>query len=119
MPTYLPRNMAGHPRASPGLAKIKDGGLHSKAKMFLVLPEMDTLASQSDTWIEKIKDEGRKADLSVERVRGVVHGWTQFPDSWLMDEHRKLKMDVFNKARDFVAKAWEIETTKDRQSLKA
>ena len=59
-PTYLPRNMAGHPRASPGLAKIKDGGLHAKPRMLLVLPELDTLASQSDTWIEKVLAEGRK-----------------------------------------------------------
>jgi acetyl esterase/lipase len=110
MPTYLPRNMAGHPRASPGLAKIKDGGLHEKAKVFFVLPEMDTLASQSDAWIEKVKVEGRIADLSVERVRGVVHGWTQFPDSWLTDTHRRLKLEVFNKARDFVAKVWEVDT---------
>ena len=41
----------------------------------------------------------------MEKVRGVVHGWTQFPNSWLSEEHRKLKADIFDKARDFVAKA--------------
>lgn len=107
MPTYLPRDMAGHPRASPGLAKVKEGGLHEKAKMFLVLPELDTLASQSDTWVEKVWNEGRKGDLRVERVRGVVHGWTQFPDSWLTEENKRSKAEVFNKARDFINKTWE------------
>jgi acetyl esterase/lipase len=106
MPTYLPRELAGTPRASPGLATIKDGGLHEKAKMLLILPELDTLAEQSDVWIEKVADEGRSKDLSVAKVKGVVHGWTQFPDSWLSEEHRKLKMDMFDLARDFVAKSW-------------
>ena len=106
MPTYLPRDQAHLPRASPGLATLKDGGLHKKAKMLLILPELDTLAEQSDIWIKKVAEEGRSADLSVAKIQGVVHGWTQFPDSWLSEEHRKLKMDIFNDARDFVDKAW-------------
>ncbi|KAH8586775.1 Alpha/Beta hydrolase protein [Bisporella sp. PMI_857] len=106
MPTYLPRKQGGHPRASPGLAPIKDGGLHEKVNMLLVLPEMDTLAEQSDVWVKKVAEEGRSASLSVEKVSGVVHGWTQFPDSWLSDEHRKLKIQIFDEARDFVARAW-------------
>lgn len=72
MPTYLPRDQAGHPRASPGLANIRDGGLHEKAKMLLVLPELDTLAAQSGVWIEKVWDEGRSGDLTVKKVNGVV-----------------------------------------------
>jgi len=106
MPTYLPRDQAGHPRASPGLAEIRNGGLHEKAKMLLILPELDTLAEQSDVWISKVAEEGREGDLNVEKIKGVVHGWTQFPDSWLSEEHRKLKVEVFNKSRDFITGAW-------------
>jgi acetyl esterase/lipase len=112
MPTYLPRSQAGHPRASPGLADIRDegkGGLHEKAKMLLVLPEMDTLAEQSEIWARKVEAEGRGGDLQVERVRGVLHGWTQFPDSWLKEEERRLKWEMFDKAREFVKSAWESE----------
>lgn len=72
MSTYLPRDQAGHPRASPGLASLRDDGLHTKAKMLLVLPELDTLAAQSDVWIRKVAEEGRADDLTVERVKGVV-----------------------------------------------
>lgn len=108
MPTYLPRDQAGHPRASPGLARLDSGGLHEKAKMLLVLPDFDTLAAQSDIWIEKVKLEGRADDLEVERVNGVVHGWTQFPDAWLSEEARKSKLDVFDRSRDFIAKAWDF-----------
>lgn len=110
MRTYLPLDQVQHPRASPGLADVQNGGLHEKAKMFLVLPELDTLASQSDVWIEKVADEGRSADLSVVKVIDVVHGWTQFPDSWLSEEHRRLKTSVFDEARDFVARAWSSES---------
>jgi hypothetical protein len=72
MPIYLPRDQAGHPRASPGLADTRNGGLHENAKMFLVLPAFDTLAAQSDVWIEKVANEGRSDDLSIEKVNGVV-----------------------------------------------
>jgi hypothetical protein len=40
--------------------------------MFLVLPAFDTLAAQSDVWIEKVANEGRSDDLSIEKVNGVV-----------------------------------------------
>lgn len=106
MRTYLPEKDIGHPRASPGLVDINNGGLHEKAKMLLVLPELDTLAHQSDIWIQKVAEEGRSSDLSVEKVGGVTHGWTQFPDLMLSDEDEKLKDDVFNEAREFVAKSW-------------
>jgi acetyl esterase/lipase len=72
MPTYLPRDQAGHHRASPGLATLRNGGLHEKAKIFLVLPEFDTMAAQSEVWIEKVRDEGRADDLTVVKVKGVV-----------------------------------------------
>ena len=105
MLTYLPREKAGHPRASPGLVSVK-GGLHEQARMLLVLPEWDTLAEQSEVWVQKVGREGMGKDLTVERARGVVHGWTQFPDSWLGEEGRRLKGDVFEKAREFVARCW-------------
>lgn len=134
MPTYLPVSKSGHPRASPGLADIKpkDGdsrtGLHPMAKIFLVLPQIDTLNHQSQVWIQKVRDEGRGEDLSVEEVKGVVHGWTQFPDSWLNDESRKLKWEVFDKARQFLETHWnmqgkevdvEVPTAADKQDDQA
>lgn len=105
-PTYLPRDMTAHHRASPGLASLINGGLHPKATMLLVLPEMDTLAEQSATWIRKVEHEGLSDRLTVRRVPGVVHGWTQFPDSWLDDAARKAKTDVFDEARRFARDAW-------------
>ena len=72
MPTYLPRYQAGHPRASPGLADTRNGGLHENVKMFLVLPQFDTLAAQSDIWIEKLANEGRSDDLIIKKVKGVA-----------------------------------------------
>jgi acetyl esterase/lipase len=108
MPTYLPRNQAGHPRASPGLAEIANGGLHEQARILLVLPELDTLGEQSEVWLKKVADEGRANDLEVERVKGVHHGWTQYPEEWLSEEHKQLKVEVFRKAREFVKTAWAI-----------
>ena len=118
MPTYLPPDKRGHPRASPGLADIKTDngetyGLHPKAKMLLILPQFDSLNAQSTLWVQKIHDEGRGADLSVEEVKGVCHGWTQFPDSWISEEHRKLKLEAFRKAREFLQKCWHLEDDKD------
>lgn len=73
MPTYLPRRQAGEPRASPGLADVKTG-LHTKVKMLLVLPELDTLAEQSEVWVEKVEREGRGGDLEVGRYEAMKHG---------------------------------------------
>ena len=72
----------------------------------LVLPELDTLAEQSEVWVEKVKREGGEADLIVERVQGVVHGWTQFPDAWLGEQDREVKAQVMEKARAFVEGWW-------------
>ncbi len=113
MPTYLIPEKRVHPRASPGLADVKpkDGGnfgLHPKAKMLLVLPQFDSLNSQSLLWIQKVHNDGRGTDLSVEEVKGVVHGWTQFPDSWISEEHRKLKLEAFRKAREFLHDWWHL-----------
>ena len=73
MPTYLPREQAGEPRASPGLADMRNG-LHPRAKMLLVLPELDSLAEQSEVWVKKVESEGRSDDLEVLRYPDMRHG---------------------------------------------
>ncbi|RMZ86367.1 hypothetical protein DV736_g6406, partial [Chaetothyriales sp. CBS 134916] len=105
MPKYMPAWQRAHPRASPGLAPLE--GLHPQARIMLVLPELDSLSDQSMAWIEKLAQEGRGADLEVLQVPGVMHGWTQFPDSWLKsDDDRAKKYMVFEAARDFVQQVW-------------
>ncbi|KIW14181.1 hypothetical protein PV08_06962 [Exophiala spinifera] len=111
MPTYLPASKSGHPRASPGLADLRapegdNSGLHPKAKIMLILPQFDTLHHQSVVWIKKVNDEGRGSDLNVVEVKGVIHGWTQFPDSWLDDDSRASKWEMFEKARMFLDMYW-------------
>lgn len=120
MPTYLPVARRADPRASPGLADITptdpadrtEYGLHPKAKMLLVLPQFDSLNEQSLVWIDKVRAEGRGADLIVDEVKGVVHGWTQFPDSWIEEAHRRLKREVFERARTFLGVWWGMEDPK-------
>ncbi len=119
MPTYLPPDKRAHPRASPGLADVTPpndasttaasttAGLHPRAKLFLVLPQFDSLHRQSLTWIDKVRRQGRGDDLVVEHVPGVRHGWTQFPDAWLDDEAKRRKYEVFQKAREFVQACWD------------
>lgn len=55
-PTYLPRKFRSHPRASPGLNCPSD--IQRNAAIFLVLPEKDTLAVQSDVWVDKMNNGG-------------------------------------------------------------
>lgn len=107
MPTYLPREMAAHPRASPGLVPVDNGGLKGEVKVFLVLPEVDTLAEQSAAWIQRVEREGREGDLLVWKGEGMVHGWTQFPDSWLDARAKVLKGEVFERAVGLLRGAWE------------
>ncbi|KAI9740070.1 MAG: hypothetical protein M1818_004821 [Claussenomyces sp. TS43310] len=104
MPQYLPAEKRAHPRASPGLADIKD--LHAKAKIMLVLPELDSLSALSDVWVEKVKSDGRADDLFVDVVPGVLHGWTQFPDLWLSEEDKRSKVAVFERAKEFLKTHW-------------
>lgn len=112
MPTYLPASKSGHPRASPGLADLRApegggaAGLHPKAKIMLVLPQFDTLHHQSIVWAKKVNDQGRGSDLDVVEVKGVMHGWTQFPDSWLDDDGKASKWAMFEKARTFLDMYW-------------
>jgi acetyl esterase/lipase len=88
-------------------------GLHPRAKLLLVLPQFDSLNAQSLLWIQKVQTEGRADDLFVEEVQGVGHGWTQFPDSWISDEHRRLKLMAFERARGFLSHWWGLDREQD------
>ena len=110
MPTYLPRDRAGEPRASPGLAPVS--GLHSEARMLLVLPELDTLAEQSEIWVSKVNEQGRGEHLEVQRYKGMVHGWTQFPDAFKDQDARRTTREIFDKAVRFVGLWWDPKTEK-------
>jgi acetyl esterase/lipase len=103
-PTYLPRSMAGHPRASPGLADIE--GLHKMARMILILPGLDSLADQSEVWVKKVKESGRASDLRLERYPAMKHGWTQMPDGWLNPNEKNQKFDIYDKTIDFTRRIW-------------
>lgn len=107
MPKYLPAHQRAHLRASPGLGPVREGGLHPKAKMWLLLPELDSLSTQSIQWVHKVYEEGRGRDLEVVTVPAVMHGWTQFPDSLLKtEEERRKKGEAFNGARRFLERFW-------------
>lgn len=108
MPTYLPRNRASEPRASPGLAPIS--GLHPQARIMLVLPELDTLAEQSEVWVHKVNEQGRGQHLQVQRYRGMVHGWTQFPDTFKDTEAQSTTRESFASAVRFIEECWDPRT---------
>ena len=105
MPTYLPRDQAHQHRASPGLADVRNG-LHPQAKILLVLPELDSLAEQSEVWAKKVITEGRDDDLVVEKFENVKHGWTQMPPSWLSEEEKKTRLESFEKTVAFTSSVW-------------
>lgn len=100
-PTYLDTDRRTHPRSSPGLADMRKG-LHQRAKILLVLPEIDTLAVQSEAWLAKMEEEGRMGSVTVERAPGMTHGWTQFPDLWLSEKARAEKHRVTDVSLDFM-----------------
>lgn len=116
---YLPADKLGHLRASPGLAPIS--AIHSSTRALLVLPEKDTLAEQSETWVKKLDQEGlvevidnqtgetigdlllqNKRVIRVHRIKGMSHGFTTFPDSFLDVETRRVKQLVMEQARRWV-----------------
>ena len=105
MPTYLPQEQRTHLRASPALADV-EGGLHKKAKCLLLLAEKDGLSIQNEEWAKKVIDSGRGQDVSIQKFMGVVHGWTQFPDSWLDRNALDSKYEAHNKAIEFVRGCW-------------
>lgn len=55
-PTYLSKKLRAHPRASPGL--VDPENIQKNAALFLVLPEKDSLAVQSDNWVDKMNSSG-------------------------------------------------------------
>lgn len=107
VPTYLPREKAGHPRASPALVEIQNGGLHDKARCLVILAEKDNLTPQNEAWVQKAIDEGRGDHVKMEKYMGVAHGYTQYPDAWLDDVTLRTKTETNNKAVDFVRGWWE------------
>lgn len=137
-PTYLPRKLRSHPRASPGLTSPDN--IQKNAAILLVLPEKDTLAVQSDVWVDKMNSSGwngfvrfgdnREGDwdghnggtagsstpqskdnggLEVWHAPGCRHGWTQFPDSFVPKHERKEREVVFARTLDFVKENWKKE----------
>lgn len=110
MPTYLPAEQRTHRRASPGLAEVKDGGLHKQARCLLLLAEKDALSLQNEAWMQKCQEAGRGKDVTVDKFMGVTHGWTQFPDAWLSADDLDKKYEAHNKAVEFVRSHWESST---------
>lgn len=134
-PTYLPKRLRAHPRASPGL--INPENIQKNAAIFLVLPEKDTLAVQSDVWVDKMNcsgwhghvrfGDGRQNDwngskggqpypqvddnggLEVWHAPECRHGWTQFPDIAVGKHERKERQLVFERTLQFVKDAWKRE----------
>ncbi|CAO2657634.1 Nn.00g037600.m01.CDS01 [Neocucurbitaria sp. VM-36] len=137
-PTYLPRKLRAHPRASPGL--VHPCNVQKNAAIFLVLPEKDTLAVQSDVWVDKMNEhdwngpvhfgDGREGDwdghhggsagssrvpsrenggLEVWHAPNCRHGWTQFPDTVVPKHERRERELVFARTLDFVKQNWQKE----------
>ncbi|KAF2709699.1 alpha/beta-hydrolase [Pleomassaria siparia CBS 279.74] len=131
-PTYLPKKLRPHPRASPGL--VDPDNIQKNAAIFLVLPENDTLAVQSDVWVDMMNSrgwngpvrfgDGRENDwnghqggidkshnavnggMEVWHAPGCSHGWTQFPEP-VLGKHAKGERDlVFARMLDFVKEQW-------------
>ncbi|OAL06101.1 alpha/beta-hydrolase [Phaeosphaeriaceae sp. SRC1lsM3a] len=134
-PTYLPRKLRAHPRASPGL--VNPDNIKKNAAILLVLPEKDTLAVQSDVWVDKMNGAGwngfvrfgdkREGDwdghhggsagssvpqskdnggLEIWHAPGCRHGWTQFPDTFVPKHEREERELVFARTLDFVKENW-------------
>ena len=131
-PTYLPKKLRAHPRASPGL--VDPNNIQKNAAIFLVLPEKDTLAVQSDVWVDKMNSEGwngpvrfgdgRNNDwdghsggapsapskinggLEVWHAPGCRHGWTQFPVAFRGKHEKEERRLVFKRTLEFVKENW-------------
>jgi ATP-dependent RNA helicase DDX3X len=137
-PTYLPKKLRAHPRASPGLNSPDN--IQKNAAIFLVLPEKDTLAVQSDVWVDEMNTggwngfvrfgDGREGDwdgheggsagsavpqslynggLEVWHAPKCRHGWTQFPDKFVSKHERRERELVFARTLDFVKENWKKE----------
>jgi ATP-dependent RNA helicase DDX3X len=137
-PTYLPKKLRAHPRASPGLNDSRM--IQKNAAILLVLPEKDTLAVQSDVWVDALNSndwngpvrfgDGRDGDwdgyvggsagstnvpsisnggLEVWHAPKCRHGWTQFPDTFVPKHERSERELVFARTLDFVKDNWRKE----------
>lgn len=106
--TYVSREMAGHPRASPGLVDTSVG-LHQKAKILLILSGLDTLWEQSEVWCKKVEAEGRDKDMKTMRYEDRRHGWTQIPEIALSKQERKTRLEVLDECVRFASVAWKGE----------
>lgn len=142
-PTYLPKKLRAHPRASPGLVDPKN--VQKNAAILLVLPEKDTLAVQSDIWVDKMNSEGwngpvrfgdgRANDWDGQRGGGAPfapsktnggmevwhspesrHGWTQFPVAWLGKHEKEERRLVFKRTLEFVREKWARKLPAEAQS---
>lgn len=118
--------------------------MHPKTRALLILSEFDTLAEQSETWVEvlraadKLVDDQKtydpddvglgidhpirerpdhKAQVRVHRIKGRNHGWTQMPDAFLGEDDRKSKALVMENARKFVVNMF-LEQQQQQQQLK-
>ncbi|KAF2643148.1 alpha/beta-hydrolase [Massarina eburnea CBS 473.64] len=139
-PTYLPKKLRAHPRASPGL--VDPDNIQKNAAIFLVLPENDTLAVQSDVWVDQMNTsgwsgparfgDGRENDwngseggpsFTGNRANGGLelwhapecpHGWTQFPETWLGKHTKKERLLVFERTLSFVKEKWKMKVPVER-----
>ncbi|KAF2155584.1 alpha/beta-hydrolase [Myriangium duriaei CBS 260.36] len=100
--TYLSPEQRQHPRASPGKASLS--ALIPGTMILLVLCEIDSLARQSEEWVDKVKKEGKAQMVQVEKCDGMRHGWTQFPDFVLSSTEKQEKARVFQQAVTFLEK---------------
>lgn len=104
--TYVSREMAAHPRASPGLVDTSTG-LHRQAKLLLILSGLDTLWEQSEIWTRKVVAEGRGDDMKTMRYEDRKHGWTQIPEIALSSEEKKTRLEVLDECVRFTKVTWE------------
>jgi acetyl esterase/lipase len=104
--TYVSREMAGHPRASPGIVDTAHG-LHKQAKILLILSGVDTLWEQSEIYAKKIEAEGRGPDVKTMRYEDRKHGWVTIPEIALSKEERQTRLEVLEECVRFTKVAWE------------
>lgn len=100
--TYLSAEQRLHPRASPGRASLSS--IHPGTQIFLVLCGYDTLAKQSEEWVNRVRDRGEALMVQVENYDDMRHGWTQIPDFALSEVEKEEKVQVFKKAVQFLSK---------------
>ncbi|CAJ2504908.1 Uu.00g123020.m01.CDS01 [Anthostomella pinea] len=103
--TYVSRDLAAHPRASPGLLDTSKY-LHAQAKILLILSGLDTLWEQSEIWTKKVEAEGRSKDMKTMRYEDRKHGWTQIPEIALSKEERKTRLEVLDECVRFASLSW-------------